>query len=137
MSKQNISPTVPGNSNLVRRRDLIRGALLAGVPTVASGADVPLSTPDGSAVAAVLPRTQNSERVGKHYLEQYPEDADYQFLVDALCSGKPADISLRSHLQKKIAGDYAAGDTVSLHGWMISRTEARTCAVQLLASKCV
>ena len=57
------------------------------------------------------------ERVDKFL---YEEDVDMSRLPDS---------RIRDQLDQLVLADFARGDTVLLHGWMLARTEARQCAL--------
>jgi hypothetical protein len=69
--------------------------------------------------------------IGAHYLAQFDEESSAQALEEAIRQGMPAsgkrvdEQSLLARIQK----DFEHGDVVKLQGWMLSRTEARLCAL--------
>jgi hypothetical protein len=83
-------------------------------------------------VAALLP--DSAARLGRHYLEAHPAEADIANLLDLL-GVKPA-ATRRSALRRVIAArrvdDLVAGRMVRVDGWVMARTEARACAIAAL-----
>ena len=71
--------------------------------------------------------------LGVHYRKMYSTECDADILSAAIVgSDMPAltDASaLHSYLEVTIRGDFAAGRTVLLKGWVLSVTEARQCAL--------
>ena len=75
--------------------------------------------------------------IGRAYLAASQDTIDAGTLLCQLTP--PADASatgwtdnaerLRTHVRSLIADDFEAGRTVQLHGWMLSETEARVCAL--------
>lgn len=64
--------------------------------------------------------------IGQAYLQHHPDEASQNRLARLV----PADPVLRTSL---VQADFAAGEVVSLGGWVLSRTECRYCAMQALA----
>jgi hypothetical protein len=75
--------------------------------------------------------------IGRRYLAIARDEADRARLSD-LVFGR-ADLAddsfaaLQRHIATERARDFAADDTVILDGWILSRTEARLCALSALA----
>ena len=65
--------------------------------------------------------------LGKAYLQRHPDEA----LQSRLARLVPADPVLRS---RQVQADFAAGQVVTLGGWLLSRTECRYCALYALTS---
>jgi hypothetical protein len=68
--------------------------------------------------------------VGARYRERRAEENDEELLFELLLSGYsgPPD-SLAQLLLDRIRADYQNNDTLILEGWLLSRTEARQCAL--------
>jgi len=91
----------------------------------------------------VLPCDLRSARaVGACYLEgartrNDPEALAQRLLADDL--GLPGgidgvtDTDLREIARNRISADFVSGNTVSVSGWVLSRTEARLCAIVALS----
>ena len=74
-------------------------------------------------------------RLGEAYLRERPDEADRTLLLKELGPGLEniAGISdLTKRFRARIGEDFAAGRTIILDGWMLSETECRLCALQLL-----
>jgi len=73
-------------------------------------------------------------KLGRTYRHQVPKENSIQVLTERLLSGKlslfPAD--LNALLAEQVREDFTCGDTVQLMGWILSRTEARQCAIYSL-----
>ncbi|HXR19681.1 MAG TPA: hypothetical protein VN757_07095 [Steroidobacteraceae bacterium] len=79
-----------------------------------------------------------ARRLGRLYVRQVPAEDDPRILarltvalpeaqqVDAIALDRT---SLRHRLDARVRGDFASGTTVQLDGWVLSRTEARLCAL--------
>jgi len=71
-------------------------------------------------------------RLGQDYLKQFPEENDFDALIgmitDDELEGKYSETQLREKISSKIQSDYDNFNTVSLRGWILSRTEARILA---------
>ena len=66
--------------------------------------------------------------IGKIYQEQFPDESSEEKLVKHL-SNYESQESIGKDLQQQIADDYNKGNTVMVDGWILSRTEARQCAL--------
>jgi hypothetical protein len=74
--------------------------------------------------------------VGGRYLEEVPDEADQDALLDELT---PLEGRVPEHpaqalqvLGPQAAADHESGDTVVLDGWVLSRTECRAAALYAL-----
>ncbi len=71
--------------------------------------------------------------LGMRYRAMYPAACDADSLCAAILDGAmptPADApAMRAYLNATIQGDFAAGRTMILKGWVLSMTEARQCAL--------
>jgi hypothetical protein len=89
-------------------------------------------------LTAIFGRKRSARVVGRAYLRQAPEEADPEFLIAAI-HGADADLrhlvvdgdelDLATALRYRIRRDFADGRTVRVDGWVLSRTEARLCAL--------
>ncbi len=79
-----------------------------------------------------------ARRLGRLYLRQVPAEDDPHILARltvASMGATDADAkaldraSLRRRLDARVRRDFASGTTVQLDGWVLSRTEARLCAL--------
>jgi hypothetical protein len=77
---------------------------------------------------------QAPRAVGNRYLALYPAEADRELLrVGVIESAGTPDLKgLRASLAHRCREDFRNGDTVIVDGWVLARTEARTCALTTL-----
>ena len=68
--------------------------------------------------------------IGEAFRAAFPEDDDEAKLTQSLVeiAGKPDNFS-QIDLDAQIQNDYATNQTVQLNGWILSKTEARQCAL--------
>ena len=84
---------------------------------------------------------QSALVIGRHYLDQCPAEADSDKLVDALLGeagskqdGEPPKAGdLLAFFQGKFAEDFGQGNTMMIDGWVLSKTEARLCALTVIS----
>ncbi|HYM82218.1 MAG TPA: hypothetical protein VEY91_12515 [Candidatus Limnocylindria bacterium] len=96
-------------------------------------------SPAGKLVG-LLRHPASARVIGTAYLEAIPAEADAPILVDAIAAGLeggPAALradanALRRRLLRRIEHDFELETTVRLQGWIVSRTEARLCALATL-----
>jgi hypothetical protein len=95
-----------------------------------------ISEPLKSLVLFLEPSRSSAKAIGQAYLAQTPEEKDLHILAERLLvetsisklQMHQVDIS-RSDLVRLCSEDFANGRTIALDGWLISRTEARLCAM--------
>jgi len=82
------------------------------------------------------PSRNSAKAIGRVYLVQTPDENDWQTLVGRLLAETSISEcrvydskSLSAELKRICSNDFAEDRTVLLDGWMVSRTEARLCAV--------
>ena len=75
-------------------------------------------------------------QIGKEYLERHNQENSGKVLKKMLLAkqdGKPFRFDNRGELgdfiDKKINADFRNGNVLLLHGWVLSQTEARQCAL--------
>lgn len=121
-----------GIAALVGRRFVTDSA--APVETAAGDAVTP-AEPDGETITEP---TTPVGRIGAAYLVLVPEEASRSELVALVpeLDGVPAaEIEGRlPGLAPRIAEDFAAGDTVVIDGWVLTRTEGRAAALVALGA---
>ena len=120
-------------------------AVLAIAPTVAEfdiRGPVDISTAGPLRLRDVFGHQRQSALViGRHYLDKCPAEADSNTLVDALLGeagskhhGEPPTVGdLLAFFQEKFAKDFDQGNTVMIGGWVLSKTEARLCALMAIS----
>jgi hypothetical protein len=127
----------------MKRREFIGIAAVG-----AAGVVVPTSVPGRSSVAASLahPRLlailRDEHRVaelGRHYRALVPNENAEPVLTRILqddvrgvhgeLANDPAAHSLQTRIDRQVQADFEHGRTVMLQGWILSKTEARQCAL--------
>ena len=74
--------------------------------------------------------TQTMIEIGDLYRDQIPEERTEGALVTALIKDQTSEIAAsREFMEEQVKRDYQQGDLMILEGWMLSRTEARQCAL--------
>ena len=129
------------------RRRFLQAAFGAGfaaalVPLRPWRALIELTTPPlGLRLTELLEHRGSARVVGREYLRGASGGLSARDLVDAITSGLPggreaASAASRSELQQLLAArvrkDFEDELTVNLRGWIVSRTEARLCALTAL-----
>lgn len=77
------------------------------------------------------------QKIGEAYRTKVPAESGKEALTERLLedsSGNPLsektdNTAIHAFLNDKIKQDFEAGRIVTLHGWMLSETEARQCAL--------
>lgn len=74
--------------------------------------------------------------LGIRYLELVPAERDERLLVRAILPGPHASFGpeVVTQVASLITQDFSVGRTVTVHGWILSVTEARQCALYALQS---
>lgn len=89
-----------------------------------------------SRLAALIPHADSAARIGERYLASAPAEADPSLLVSSILGQHgheaTADAVLRRVVGERRQRDFIDGNTVSVDGWVLSRTEARLCALVAL-----
>jgi hypothetical protein len=124
--------------DMIGRRQLLQGGLLA--PLAFAGAGLaPRRAAASPAVrlVAVFREPESARVIGRAYLRQAPEEADSARLVALIHPGDCSslgDAELRRAVIARQRADFGSGRTVLLDGWLLSRTEARLCALAALTA---
>lgn len=89
-----------------------------------------------SRLAALIPHADSAARIGGRYLALTPAEADAGLLVSSIL-GKQEHEAAGDAVLRRVVGenrqrDFIDGNTVSVDGWVLSRTEARLCALVAL-----
>lgn len=128
---------------MIRRRQLLMGGVGLGLPllwhSLRSWLPVRVFRDSDSSRLARLFKSERSARVvGQEYLRGTPEEAR-QDVLTALIVGRLAaghrglgaatDGQVRELLVRAAQQDFQEGRTVELHGWVLSQTEVRLCAL--------
>ncbi len=79
---------------------------------------------------------QSIDEIGSHYLELNPGESSETELISLL---PEADATtgdgIIQKIRQEIVANYTSGDTICIDGWVLSRTEARQCALYSLNHK--
>lgn len=68
--------------------------------------------------------------IGETYREQFSDENSERQLVTLLSNHVLTDLAtITELLRKRIKNDYKTGNTVIIDGWILSKTEARQCAL--------
>ena len=89
---------------------------------------------------ATINESTTIDDVGKAYMEQVPSENSPESLIDQLMINSKGDTipkttdskTLQKMMSQKVKSDFDNGETVIVRGWVLSRTEARQCALYSL-----
>jgi hypothetical protein len=121
-----------------RRFMLLGAAVTLGVPARLWAASAP-GTRAALRLRALARPAASARAVGLAYLAQVPGEARpvllTRLVLEALALGEAEAASLgekalRARIKARIAADFAEGRTVSVEGWLLSRSEVRFYALQ-------
>lgn len=125
--------------DITRRRLLIAAAGVAAAVAAGPSGLLTLiermSAPDAaSLLRGLITDREGAANLGRSYLAAHPTEAQRRVLVrDLVGPAVPTSVSRASReVANRIRGDYAAGSTVVVDGWVLSRTEARLYALVAL-----
>jgi len=99
------------------------------------------SDPLASSLANSFIHRESAAIIGLEYLRYSPAEANIHLLVDLICSSRPerraelakADTErCRGLLARQQRQDFEHNRVVKVHGWILSETEARLCALAAL-----
>ena len=86
----------------------------------------------------VLTVKRSARWVGLAYLEEVPSERDVQNLSELVFSEIKWETLLRSDIRevirRQVRRDFRNDNLVRIRGWLLSRTEARLCALSALSS---
>jgi hypothetical protein len=107
------------------------GALLFGRSAPACGPDV------GELLLAAVDAGREAQVVGRVYLALRPAESSRAVLAARLCTGPLADAlaahasdaELKAAVRLMVHDDLCSSRVTSLHGWVLSDTECRICAL--------
>jgi hypothetical protein len=127
------------NRRIGRRRamaSLGAGSLalaVAGPGDIASLSSRTAAAPVATWLRSMIADLESARRVGQLYLQTAPEDADRdRLLADLFPRLEPQAGDRRDSFAACCRQDFADGATVRVDGWVLSRTEARLCALAAL-----
>lgn len=120
----------------VDRRSVLAGALAFLGAAVAPDRS---SARNARAVAETAARLgADAAEVGRRYLDSNRGEADRERLADLLAETlDPSAGDLARQMMAAVQNDFRLGRTVMVDGWVLSRTEARICAIACLAGHAV
>ena len=136
-------------SERIGRRGFIITALGLAAATVAARFDLTRSAIDGNPtndadrLVRAFSSPESAAELGRAYLATAPGERSRTLLVDRIAAGLPNgysvvqtadDATLLSLLSQRFQEDFTVGDTVTVGGWVLSRTEARLCGLAALCS---
>lgn len=123
----------------LRRRALLAGVGLASLLPSLFGhrTRAAVNAPTSATLLASLAGRTDAAAVGQAYLSQAGNESSAAALSDDLMRQLGADApTSHTRLNRRIDGlcrrDFAAGDVVSVDGWLLSRTEAGLCVLAAL-----
>lgn len=109
------------------------------VPTPARGRAAATSALHHPRLLAIVRDEEHVAELGRCYLELTPSENTGPVLtrlieedVRGLCGESSPDIGAdaqQARVDRQVQADFAQGRTVMLQGWVLSRTEARQCAL--------
>ncbi len=69
-------------------------------------------------------------KIGNLYLEEFSDENSELKLIELLSNNVSTDLNENTEmLNQQITNDYKTGNTIMIAGWVLSRTEARQCAL--------
>ena len=77
---------------------------------------------DDAGLGSLFTRPDAARAIGAAYLRAYPQEARVVRSLRIAANG-------REDVATRVRADFAGGDVVMVEGWMLSRTEARLCAL--------
>jgi len=101
-------------------------------------ADRTPSDPRTTRLKKIVPHTESAVVIGREYLRVAPADREPErlaALISSCCGERVFDSdgdALRRSLVRRTRQDFAEGQIVRVHGWMLSVTEARLCGLVAL-----
>lgn len=124
-------PFDPGRRRILKAAAAFAAVVVLGPRTLSTALGLAGADPDqGTLLRQLVPHRSSAARLGRLYLATAPQEADPSRLAALILEGSPS-VSPRS-LASRFSADFAAGRTVRLDGWVMSRSEARLCALAAL-----
>jgi hypothetical protein len=130
------------------RRRFIKSAGLLGIAgTVGARISIAaelLTDPLGRRLANLLKEAESASVIGKPYLDAMPEENDPNVIVSRMAVCHPIIVSklrtagetdAKTLLAKMVTEDFYNANIVQLNGWILSKTEARLCALTTLLER--
>ena len=91
-----------------------------------------------SCLIGLIGKSQSATLIGKEYLAMCPQEYDPNILIGQITRNSNrlyqeyrigGDKKVHEHLRHQIREDFGNNQKIILHGWVLSRTEARICAL--------
>jgi hypothetical protein len=120
---------------------LSAGLCILGKPPLvrASPSHAPQHNTLGLRLADLFTQRASVEVIGLEYLRSARQEQDSTTLSNLISSGcghalgpHLADADLRECMRRRVRQDFAEGHILTMHGWVVSLTEARLCALVTL-----
>ena len=116
------------------RRSVLAGALALLGATAAPDRSWPKGAATVAETAARL--GADAAEVGRRYLESNGSEANCELLADLVAANLDRDAGEAPEQMAMAASeDFRCGRVVTVDGWLLSRTEARICAIAYLAGQ--
>lgn len=129
------------------RRLLIKLPILAGLSSIPGISYSAINTGDSDTerlawkVIQLYKNTYSMAAVGDEYLKLHSEENTINKIIFNICGGCNdvkenllglSQEKLEEHFNNKILQDFNDRNIVSIHGWILSKTESRICALSSL-----
>lgn len=112
------------------------GAVAVAFPSLLNACRESVKYPDSLSKPAQIGKILNPEtliKVGNAYLEKVPNEADKRTLIKFLPADASSDTTeIPQIMEQQVKRDFETGSTVVINGWLLSKTEARQCALLAL-----
>lgn len=123
-------PTDPGRRRLLLGGAAVAAAALLGPRALAITVERLRGLDDPAQRLRSLVRHPESAAVlGRAYLAVNPDEASAPRLVALIAGSTDTADATATSLSDRIRAEFDAGELVRLDGWIVSRTEARLCAL--------
>lgn len=127
---------------------MVLGLTLAAPAVVAMSALAPgradaTDDPMVNSLVGLFAHRDSAARLGRRYLQAFPREGDRSWLVARILddgsapAASPAMFAsdeLRRRIARRRREDFTQSETVQVEGWILSRTEARLCALAALVT---
>jgi hypothetical protein len=126
---------------IITRRLLLTATALSAIFSARVAVSLLSSEWSGGAanrLRALIPVPASAREIGRIYLAQYPEEAGIDTLTHLILSSlspQSLDVAaldqqaLTATMSSRVRADFEQGCTAQIGGWILSRTEARLCAL--------
>ena len=74
-------------------------------------------------------------QIGKTYIHQNSTENSIRTLKTLILVKKDKNLAIKNTLKQQIKDDFTNGNTLNIDGWILSKTEARQCALFYLLNK--